>query len=579
MKIPTAQDLDQLDQLEAFSVHFRRFTGAFGLTVLLGTELLSNIGALHLFGILALWAAFGIFLVLYARRFRCSIQIPRSSLSLLLPAAALAVGVLLCGFLSAPNNWDSMTYHLPRVAQWASRQSIGIFPTNSLFQVTNPAWTEYVFLHLQLLSQSDRLFFLVSFGAWIGCAFQVWALAARQGQGSTALLLALSVPIGILQASSTKNDIVAAFWALQLFSALQSLRFPLRMKDWLWVGIPLGLLLATKGTGYLYAIAILTVFLGSNLQRKIWLGTAVAGLLGLSINFSYFLRNFLVFGSPLPNGGGERLFVERLHPTGILGNLANNLALHLNAPWAWWNSGLNALLNTFHQGIGRSPGDPLFTLQHSGFSLPPLFFYEDYDGCTLLFLLALLTLPLLRDRAFRKSSGHLFALFALGFLLFSLLKWSPWNARYHLPFFLLLIPGLSQALHQRIGTPAASLVAIGLCLASLPYAYANRLKPLFPLDGRTPIYLLEREAQYFSAAPHLYAHFRALTEKLKASDCRWIGLSSSVDSFEYPLWVLLGFPSKPLNILQENVENATARLEDKAAQERICAHVDLREFR
>src|SRR4030095_5899533 len=52
-----------------------------------------------------------------------------------LPRLALgAVGVVLAAtgtlaFLAPPNNWDSMTYHMPRVAHWSQAGSVAHYPT------------------------------------------------------------------------------------------------------------------------------------------------------------------------------------------------------------------------------------------------------------------------------------------------------------------------------------------------------------------------------------------------------------------------------------------------------------------
>ncbi|MEM5774182.1 MAG: hypothetical protein AAGU05_04205, partial [Anaerolineaceae bacterium] len=44
-------------------------------------------------------------------------------------AATLAIAVI-----AAPNNWDSMVYHLSRVAHWVQNQSVAHYPTSILWQ-------------------------------------------------------------------------------------------------------------------------------------------------------------------------------------------------------------------------------------------------------------------------------------------------------------------------------------------------------------------------------------------------------------------------------------------------------------
>ena len=49
---------------------------------------------------------------------------------------------------SAPNNYDSMTYHLPRVYRWLQNRSVEFFPANFTPQLHNPPWAGYAVLNL-----------------------------------------------------------------------------------------------------------------------------------------------------------------------------------------------------------------------------------------------------------------------------------------------------------------------------------------------------------------------------------------------------------------------------------------------
>lgn len=57
----------------------------------------------------------------------------------------------------APNNWDSMTYHLARVAHWIQGRSVEAFPTSIPRQVALGPGAEYLLLALQVVSGSDAL--------------------------------------------------------------------------------------------------------------------------------------------------------------------------------------------------------------------------------------------------------------------------------------------------------------------------------------------------------------------------------------------------------------------------------------
>jgi hypothetical protein len=120
---------------------------------------------------------------------------------LLLLGPGLILGLALAvALLAQPNNWDSMTYHLARVAQWASRGSVGAYPTSIPRQLYNPPWAEYAVLHLYLLWGGDHLANLVQWASLLGCLAGASLLASqlgadRRGQMVTAALVA-TLPMG-----------------------------------------------------------------------------------------------------------------------------------------------------------------------------------------------------------------------------------------------------------------------------------------------------------------------------------------------------------------------------------------------
>jgi hypothetical protein len=69
-----------------------------------------------------------------------------------LVAVLLVLAITLAtSLIAAPNNWDSMTYHLPRVMHWIQNQSVHQYPTNNLRQIDK-------FLSLQALLILSRNF-------------------------------------------------------------------------------------------------------------------------------------------------------------------------------------------------------------------------------------------------------------------------------------------------------------------------------------------------------------------------------------------------------------------------------------
>ena len=137
---------------------------------------------------------------------------------LVLAFAALAVVVL--GYelalvlTAAPNNWDSLTYHLTRAAFWA--QHHGVYwvpnaPTNRINEFQPLA--EQQVLYLFVASGSDALFALPQFLAELAAMLAIYVAARRLGHdargSSCAAVLFGTFAVVALEATTAQNDLVA----------------------------------------------------------------------------------------------------------------------------------------------------------------------------------------------------------------------------------------------------------------------------------------------------------------------------------------------------------------------------------
>src|SRR5207247_2483992 len=101
-------------------------------------------------------------------------------------------------------------------------------PTVNLRQLVLGPGAELIVLHLQILSGGDRLANLVQWLAYAGLVAGASLVARELGAGRRgeffAASLAASIPMAILQASSTQTDAVAALWLVCLLVFLFRLR-------------------------------------------------------------------------------------------------------------------------------------------------------------------------------------------------------------------------------------------------------------------------------------------------------------------------------------------------------------------
>ena len=167
--------------------------------------------------------------------------------------AVLLIGTLSTGLFSAPNAWDSLTYHLPRVERWAEQGTLQFWPTSVDRQLWLSPWTEYAILQLRLLTGSDRLAALPSWAAYLGCIWVSAAVVRRFGgtgrQAALGALVSATLPVAILHATSARTDLPAAFWVLSPRTGARGLADSGARQDWrsaAWIGLAAGLAVATR---------------------------------------------------------------------------------------------------------------------------------------------------------------------------------------------------------------------------------------------------------------------------------------------------------------------------------------------
>lgn len=535
-------------------------TGAFA------SALAELAGAAHLFGRAAVtggWALLALLLAGAWRRTRPQAPVPgalgagsaQAEKALLAGLGLLAAAVALTAWAAAPNNWDSMTYHLPRVFHWIQNGSLAHYPTHVIRQLSLSPGAEYMVAQVELLSGSERLVAFVQTLAWLSGALAASLVAkdlgaSRRGQVLAAVFVA-TLPMAILQASSTQNDLVVAFWLLVFVHfVLRAARAEADGLAWLAAGASLGLALLTKATTFLFAFPFvlwLAAALWRNRGAARWRAVFAGGALAVLLNAGPWARNLALLGSPL--GGDHGAVNAAVTPAIVVSNLARNAALQLTAPSEAWNRAVEKAVLGLHAALGVSASDPRSTWKGALFRVPALgsaraaadadeslfaMLHEDQAGNPLHLLLlltaaaAVLVRPELRRR--RALSG-LVAAIAGGLLFFcAVLKWQPWNARLLLPAFLLAAPVVGAALGQdRFGTRAVMLAAL-LLFCALPWALLNATRPLI---GSESVLAVPRLEQSFAAMPALLPPLADAARAVAAAGCRQIGLEIGPDDPEF----------------------------------------------
>lgn len=186
------------------------------------------------------------------------------SIQLLLPLLILLV---ITASLYPPNTYDVLTYHMARVVHWIQNGSVAYYPTAIDRQNVMGPGAEYLLLFLQVLSSSDQLANLVQLFAFIVLVISVLhILRLFKGDRRSAgwiMILSVTAPIAIMEASGAKNDLVAAVMTLAVL--LSSMRLLLgridkmHMREYGLIGVCIAGAFLVKPTALLAAGPILFV--------------------------------------------------------------------------------------------------------------------------------------------------------------------------------------------------------------------------------------------------------------------------------------------------------------------------------
>ncbi len=472
---------------------------------------------------------------------------PRWRAGVLAAVAGIVAVTGLVALFSAPNTWDSMTYHLPRMMHWAQNGSVAHYPTHEPRQLYLSPWAELVASHFHILG-SDRAGRLIQWLAMAGSLLAVSTIAGQLGAGPSgrilSVLVAATIPIGLLQAVSTQTDYAVSFHLLTAVCFLSGAE----RRTWphfIGAALATGLAVLTKGTAYVVLAPFLAAFAGRLLRAKrgsAWRYLALFAAVALALNLGHYGRNLRLFGSPLqPRGLGEyHRYGNQTYGLGVAASNATRFAaLHLTVPAPALVAESYAAVRRLHRVLGVDPEDPRTTWPGTRFEPPPQLIHEDFSGNFLHAILILICFAAAASARVRRAlpgfARHA-ALVAAGCLLFAvLLNWPPWSTRLHRPLFVRAAPLVGSLLSTGPRYPATA-AAVLLVAQAVPFVADN---PLHPLTGRHNVFRQPANAQMFRPRVLLGEFYVAAAERVAAAGCSRIAVEMPPDAWEYPLWVVL----------------------------------------
>jgi len=466
--------------------------------------------------------------------------------------AAIWLITLILAIASPPNNWDSMTYHLPRVMNWIQNGSVEYYATGNSRQLVQPPLSSYASLQSLITTRQDYLVNLTQWvsGAW--CLVVIAAIAkqlkASNGVAMLAVFFAATIPIGIAESTTTQNEWLMSLWVLlmgYLWLSYNKRRFSFR-----FVTLASGALLfcaaATKQLSLLYASVFFAVLLATIFFRlgfwRLMVVTAT-GAIGASLALApQFVRNYVSFGSIL----GDPVLIKIMgdHLGGSQRSLPANFVVH-----ALFNIPVPGFVPV--EQIGDFLGRPFGQSTRSLFSLwnleqylpfPGLQFHEDSAASPITFFLGLAALVWFfwkhHDVIRRTYALATFALYAAVFFNVSA---NIGSNRYLLTAMLLASVPVAiwlVALGPKVLVPVTVLTGI----YAFTFVLFLEYRPILP---NFDVFTTSREDLYFQARPELLAPYREFADAVNSGADRpppIIGVVQGYDDYEYPLWVLSGAP-------------------------------------
>jgi hypothetical protein len=495
------------------------------------------------------------------------LNLPFSHLLLVWGGGFITLALLLVAFSSAPNNSDSMTYHLPRIMHWLQNGRVAHFPTATLRQISFNPWSEFAMMTIYLLSDSDlyvagvQWFSMLS--SLIGVSFIAFQLSKHSLAPTLASLFALSIPMGVMQATSTQNDYVVAFWLVCLLSLCLLL-----FED------------PAKATAYIFALPFVFWLVASLLKRLTLRVVAIHYLLPLTIivlllNAGHMGRNFALFQSPL--GSDTSVYANQIFGPGpTASNIIRNISLHTATGNEALTGAINGLLFLLHATTGQDINDPRTTFPWATFNFRRENIPHEDGVQNPIHLLGIIVAAVhcLRPsyiRLHKKQAIYGLCLIAAFTIFCAYLRWQPWHSRLHLPLFVLWAPLVSVMLTENL--PRRPLVVIGLFLILYAgyWMASNISRPL----SSSEYWHLPRVQQYFQNRPDLYEDYERLAETVVSTNCRSIGLITKGGSWEYPVWALLKERAYESRIEHLYVANESAAILNQPFEPCLLVTIDM----
>jgi len=509
--------------------------------------------------------------------------------------AILASITLVVALAAIPNNQDSLSYHLSRLGYWIQQGNVAHYASHIERSISFSPFSEYVHLHTFLLAGSERYFQLLQWCCLAGVLALVSMIIRLFSNSRAALRIgmcfAATLPIVVLEAMTTQNDLVVSFFILAtaffIFDYIQNNH----LTSLYLIPVCCAVGMMTKGTFLFYVLPFGTYLLISMLRkqafRKHIIAFLASSLLTLSINIPYWYRTYEIFASPVGtiSSGNRNTFTG---PADYISSVSKHTFLHLGfvSPGNRYNDFLLNQLRSLHTAMGIPLDVPRLGMP---FKMNKLNFNEDFAHNFFGIWLIIFSIPLLIFTSLPKAAkwyGWLAFLSILVFCFF--ISYQTYGSRLHIPFFLLAAPVVGIIYGLVLPAWPARLLPFLLWVAALPFALLSSAHPLLstkwffekifpPINSALHLNIrvdaanlnLKQESVLYASPGRLFwgDHWpgtETLLKRVNALNPQKIGFVFTEASFDYAYQFLLRKPGR--TFAHVRVGNPSRVLEDPAFQ-------------
>lgn len=528
------------------------------------SELLSWANLLEYRAILIFWTAAVTALILSlikVRKQSLPCRIPLSPYSVLL---IFILGVtFFIAATAAPNNYDSQTYHLSRIEHWIQNGSLEHYPTSIPRQIAYGPLAEMLIMHSRILAGS---YVFSQFIQWLSMCVSlagVFGITRRMGgtqfQCWLACAFVITIPIGILESTTTQNDyVVAALLSIFVYFGLglaESSSDSLRLSATAWAALALSGIV--KPTAYLIGSGFAAWFCFAMFLRSPGRAfiSGLVGLLLLALAFTPFaIRNYQTFGSvtsPIASVTSSGSYGLRQTLINSILHFGINLSTDIPEVNKFTTAAITGLVTKL--GFEAVSSDIVMTGTTFSISSGPARYHEDTAPNPLHAILIAAAFFIFVIRAWKSPNWleiFYWCSFFVGAICFvTVLRWQPWITRLQLPLFVLAAPVCSLQVARRVQCKSFSCAtAVIFFFAGFDTLFFNAGRPLFS-SGQEISYLKKTSAErLFLNKPGWLQGYQEVTSLVTKRGLSQIGLLLSGDDWEYPFWYFLNSSPGALRI-------------------------------